>query len=200
MLTPIFTHGTYANTIKAIEDGKIKYPAYCWMTDVQQYGFLNKNNELEVIGIPELTGTEENEIILSLLNDGLYQIKGKHKITANDETTYYSMSPILCVVQTIDGQKKVKRITADTIEDCVVNENLEVTRETVATKEWVQAQGYADTTYIDYKMEILKQELEDEIEELVRPVVYPMVTQIINEEVTSVPIEDIEELFDEEQE
>lgn len=200
MLTPIFTHGTYANTIKAIEEGKIKYPAYCWCRDTQQYGFLNKDNELEVIGIPELTGTQENEIILSLLNDGLYQIKGQHKITANDETTYYSMSNILCVVQTIDGQKKVKRITADTIEDCVVDENLEVTRETVATKEWIQAQGYADEAYIDYKMEILKQELEDEIEELVRPVVYPMVTQIINEEVTSVPIEDIEELFDEEQE
>lgn len=198
MLTPIFTHGTYANTIKAIEDGKIKYPAYCWMTDVQQYGFLNKNNELEVIGIPELTGTEENEIILSLLNDGLYQIKGKHKITANDETTYYSMSPILCVVQTIDGQKKVKRITADTIEDCVVGDDLSVTRETVATQEWIQAQGYADKTYLDYKIAILKQELEDEIEELVRPVVYPMVTQIINDEIKNVPIEDIEDLFDEE--
>ena len=198
MLTPIFTHGTYANTIKAIEEGKIKYPAYLWMTDVQQYGFLNKNNELEVIGIPELTGTEENEIILSLLNDGLYQIKGKHKITANDETTYYSMSPILCVVQTIDGQKKVKRITADTIEDCVVGDDLSVTRETVATQEWIQAQGYADKTYLDYKIEVLKQELEDEIEELVRPVVYPMVTQIINDEIKNVPIEDIEDLFDEE--
>lgn len=198
MLTPIFTHGTYANTIKAIEEGKIKYPAYCWMTDVQQYGFLNKNNELEVIGIPELTGTEENEIILSLLNDGLYQIKGKHKITANDETTYYSMSPILCVIQTIDGQKKVKRITADTIEDCVVGDDLSVTRETVATQEWIQAQGYANEAYLDYKIEILKQELEDEIEELVRPVVYPMVTQIINDEIKNVPIEDIEDLFDEE--
>lgn len=200
MLTPIFTHGTYANTIKAIEEGKIKYPCYCWCTDVEQYGFLNKEGQLETIGIPNLTGTQENEIILSLLDDGLYEIKGQHKITANDETTYYSMSNILCVVQTIDGQKKVKRITADTIEDCVIDENLEVTRETVATKEWIQAQGYADAAYIDYKMEILKQELEDEIEELVRPVVYPMVTQIINEEVTSVPIEDIEELFDEEQE
>ena len=198
MLTPIFTHGTYANTIKAIEAGKIKYPSYCWMTDVQQYGFINKNNELEVIGIPELIGTEENEIILSLLNDGLYQIKGKHKITANDETTYYSMSPILCVVQTIDEQKKVKRITADTIEDCVVGDDLSVTRETVATQEWIQAQGYMDKAYLDYKIEILKQELEDEIEELVRPVVYPMVTQIINDEIKSVSIEDIEDLFNEE--
>lgn len=198
MLTPIFTHGTYENTVKAISDGRLKYPAYCWCVDTSQYGFVNKNNELEIIGIPTLVGTQENEIILSSLNDGLYEVKGQHKITANDETTYYSMSNILCVVQTIDGKKKVKRITADTIEDCVVDENLEVTRETVATKEWIQAQGYADTTYIDYKMEILKQELEDEIEELVRPVVYPMVTQIINDEIKNVPIEDIEDLFNEE--
>ena len=197
MLTPIFTHGTYANTIKAIEEGKIKYPAYCWCVDVQQYGFLNKEGELETIGIPTLTGTQENEIILSSLDDGLYEIKGQHKITATDTTTYYSMSNILCVVQTIDG-KKVKRITADTIEDATVEEDLSVTRETVATREWIQEQGYADRAYIDYKFEILKQELEDEIEELVRPVVEPMVVQIINEEIIDVPIEDIEDLFDEE--
>ena len=199
MLTPIFTHGTYANTIKAIEEGKIKYPAYCWCTDVQQYGFLNKEGELETIGIPTLTGTAEKEIILSSLDDGLYEISGQHKITADDETTYYSMSNILCVVQTIDGKKKVKRITADTIEDATVEEDLSVTRETVATKEWIQEQGYADQAYIDYKFEILKQELEDEIEELVLPIVEPVVNYYLDNNIGGIPEEDIEDLFDEEE-
>ena len=195
MLTPIFTHGSYDNTIKAIETGKIKYPSYCWITDKEQYGFINKSNELEIIGIPELTGTEDSEIILSLLDDGLYQIKGKHKITADDEVTYYSMSPILCVVQTINGKKKVKRITADEICDYVVEEDLTVTKETVATQEWIKEQGYADKAYIDYKFEILKQQIEEEIESLVEPVVYPMVTRIIDAEIQNVPDEDIENLF-----
>ena len=196
MLAPIFTHGTYANTIKAIREGKIKYPSYCWLTDVQQYGFLNKNNELETISIPLLDGTAENEIILSLLKDGLYQIKGQHKITANDKTVYYSMSPILCVVQTLEGKKKVKRITADEICNYTVEEDLSVTRDTVATQEWIKGQGYADEAYIDYKFEILKQQLENEIEDLVEPVVYPMVTSIIDAEIQNIPDDDIEELFD----
>lgn len=195
MLTPIFTHGTYANTIKAIQDGKLKYPAYCWCTDVQQYGFLNKEGELETIGIPTLTGTAANEIILSSLDDGLYEIIGQHKITADDETTYYSMSNILCVVQTIDGKKKVKRITADDICNYTVEEDLSVTQDIVATQEWIKEQGYADKAYIDYKFEILKQQIEEEIESLVEPVVYPMVTRIIDAEIQNVPDEDIENLF-----
>lgn len=196
MLTPIFTHGSYENTIKAIETGKIKYPAYCWITNRGQYGFINKSNELEVIGIPELVGTLDNTLILSILDDGLYQIKGQHKITANDETVYYSMSPILCVVQTLEGKKKVKRITADDICNYTVEEDLSVTRDTVATQEWIKEQGYADEAYIDYKFEILKQQLDAEIEDLVEPVVYPMVTSIIDAEIQDIPDDDIEDLFD----
>ena len=195
MLAPIFTHGTYANTIKAIREGKIKYPSYCWLTDVQQYGFLNKNNELETISIPLLDGTAENEIILSLLKDGLYQINGQHKITANDETVYYSMSPILCVVQTLEGKKKVKRITADKICNYTVEENLSVTRDTMATQEWIKEQGYADEEYIDYKMEILKQELEGDIDELVKPIIKPMCEEVVDEMVQPVDNQDIESLF-----
>ena len=195
MLTPIFTHGTYANTIKAINEGKLRYPAYCWCVDTSQYGFVNKNNELEIIGIPTLVGTQENEIILSSLYDGLYEIKGQHKITANDETTYYSMSNILCIVQTINGKKKVKRITADQIEDCVVEEDLSVTRDIVATQEWIKEQGYADKTYIDYKFEILKQQIEDEIADLVLPIIRPVVVEVIDEEMGEIDSGDIQNLF-----
>lgn len=195
MLAPIFTHGTYENTIKAIADGKIKYPSYCWITDKGQYGFLNKNNQLEVIGIPELTGTIQNNIILSSLDDGIYQVKGQHKITADHPTTFDSTSFIIVVVQTIGGSKKVRRITADELTTYVIGEDLSVTENEVATKDYLDDHGYATDEYVDDKIAVLKTELEDEIEELVEPVVRPMVESIIDEEIQPESDENIENLF-----
>lgn len=195
MLAPIFTHGTLENTKKAMQEGKIKYPAYCWCTDVSQYGFINKHNELEFIGIPELTGTLENKIILSSLDDGLYQVKGQHKITADHATTFDSSSFILVVVQTTAEGKKVRRITADELTTYTIGEDLSVTANEVATKDYLDEKGYATEDYVDAKIAVLKQELEDEIEELVEPVVRPMVEQIIDEEIQPEDNSKIDELF-----
>ena len=195
MLAPIFTHGTLENTKKAIQEGKIKYPAYCWCTDVSQYGFINKHNELEFIGIPELTGTLENKIILSSLDDGLYQVKGQHKITADHATTFDSSSFILVVVQTTAEGKKVRRITADELTTYTIGEDLSVTANEVATKDYLDEKGYATEDYVDAKIAVLKQELEDEIEELVEPVVRPLVEQIIDEEIQPEDNSRIDELF-----
>ena len=196
MLTPIFTHGTYENTIKAIQEGKIKYPAYLWISDREEYGFLNKNNELETIGIPCLTGTIQNKIILSLLDDGLYQIKGQHKITADHETTYDSDSYIFAIVQTIDGLKKVTRVTSEEIVRYRINDDLSVDADAYITEAYLEEKGYATEEYLDLKIEVLKHELEDEIEELVRPVVEPLVYEIIDEEIRQEDQENIEDLFD----
>ncbi len=195
MLTPIFTHGTYANTQKAIDEGKLKYPAYCWCSDVQQYGFVNKDNKLEIIGIPELAGTAQDMVILSTLNDGIYQVSGQYTITADYPTIFLSTSDDLCIVQTIDEKKIVKRITANEIANYVIEDDLSVTTSIVATQEWIKEQGYADEEYIDYKMEILKHELEDEIDELVRPVVKPICEEVIDETIQPIDDQDIESLF-----
>lgn len=201
MLAPIFTHGTYDNTIKAITDGKIKYPAYCWITDRGQYGFLNKQNQLEIIGIPEFTGTMQNPIILSSLDDGLYQIKGQHKITAEDDTTFYSMTSIICVVQTLDEKKKIKRITADEIIDYVVNEDLSVARDIIVTESYLESKGYVDAEYVDRKIAAMEQIIKDDIEaalpEMIEPIVRPVVEDVVDDTVQDIPEEDIEDLFHE---
>ena len=196
MLAPIFTHGTYENTIKAIQEGKIKYPSYCWVTDRGQYGFLNKQNQLEIIGIPELTGTIQNKIILSALDDGLYQVKGQHKITDDHPTTFDSTSFILVVVQTVDGVKKVSRIASDEVVRYEIGDDLTVTEDAYVTESYLKEHGYADEEYIDEKIAILKAELEDEIEELVEPVVRPMVEAIIDEDIQEEDDEEIRKLFD----
>lgn len=195
MLAPIFTHGTYENTVKAIQEGKIKYPAYLWISDTEQYGFLNKQNQLETIGIPELTGTLENKIILSSLYDGLYQIKGQHTITADYPTTFDCSSPILVVVQTIGGVKKVVRIASDELCRYTINEDLSVTEESYITEAYLDEKGYTTEEQLDEKIAVLKAELEDEIEVLVEPVVRPMVEEIIDETIQPESDENIENLF-----
>lgn len=196
MLAPIFTHGTYENTIKAIEAGKIKYPCYLWISDRGQYGFLNKDNQLEVIGIPELTGTIQNKIILSSLDDGLYQIKGQYKITDDHPTTFDSTSFLLVVVQTIGGVKKITTIASDEVIRYKIGDDLSVTEDAYITEAYLKDKGYTTQEELDIKIAVLKKELEDEIEELVAPVVEPLVKRIIDEEIQPEDDEEIKNLFD----
>lgn len=193
MLTPVFTHGTYENTIKAITEGKVRYPAYLWVTDRSQYGFLNKNNELEVIGIPEFTGTLENPIILSALNDGIYQVRGQHKITASHPTTFDSTAFILVMVQTTDNGKKVSRIAPDEIVRYYISDDLTVTSETYITDAYLE--DYATKNYVDLKIVELKAEIVAEIEDLVIPIIKPVVIEVLNEELQPTDDQDIENLF-----
>ena len=137
MLVPIFAHGKMENVQKAIDTGNVKYPAYIWIADLGQYGFLNKNNELEIIGIPQLTGTIDNVVILSSLTDGLYQIRGQYKITQDYVTTFNCDSYALVIVQTVDDIKKIRRITADDLTTYNIEEDLSVTSDEIVTKEYL---------------------------------------------------------------
>lgn len=199
MLVPIFTHGTYENTIKAIESGKIKYPGYCWIVDCGQYGFINKNNQLEIIGIPELTGTLENKIILSSLDDGLYQVKGQHKITADHATTFDSSSFIMVVVQTIDGMKKVSRITSDEIVRYDIGEDLSVTEAAYITKAYLDDKGYVTEDYVDAKIVAMEQiilaDVEAALPSMIEPLVYPVVEEVVDRMIQPEDNSKIDELF-----
>lgn len=197
MLTPIFTHGTYENTIKAITEGKIKYPAYLWIDDREEYGFINKYNELETIGIPCFTGTIQNPIILSTLNDGIYQVRGQHKITASHPTTFDSGPFIFVLVRTTTDGKKVSRIASDEVVRYDVAEDLTVTEDAYITESYLKDNEYATESYIDDKISALKAEIEDEIEELVEPVVRPMVEEIIDETILPEDDNSIRDLFNE---
>lgn len=199
MLAPIFTHGTLENTQKAIREGKIKYPAYCWCTDVAQYGFLNKNNELEVIGIPELTGTIENKIILSALNDGIYQVRGQHKITADHPTTFDSSSFIIAVVQTIDGVKKVARIASDEVIRYEIGEDLSVTEDAYITQSYLKDNEYTTEDFVDEKIaameSIILEDVEAALPDMIAPIVRPVVDEEIDRMIQAEDNQNIEDLF-----
>lgn len=187
MLTPVFTHGTYEHTIEAIQQGKIKYPCYCWITDRGQYGFLNKSNELEVIGIPEFTGTLEEPIILSSLNDGIYQVKGIHKVISDAGTTFSSASFIIVIIQTIDGEQKIRRITADEIYDYTVS-NGEITHETTqVTTDYLDEHGYVTEDVVDSKIQAMEASMQAYIEN--------RVPEIIDESLDNYDESNIRDLF-----
>lgn len=191
MLTPIFAHGTYDNTIQAIEDGKLVYPAYLWISDRKQYGFLNKHGDLELICIPEYTGTSEDMIILSSLEDGLYQIKGQHKITPTYETVFTSFSPIIVVIQTINNKKKIRRITADELTTYTVENDMSVRVNEVATKDYLDEHHYATESYVDAKVAAMEQVIMDNVE----AVLPSMVEAKIDEMIGDIDDNDIEDLF-----
>lgn len=194
-LIPTFAHGTLAQVQQGIIDGKLKYPSYIWLDDSDQYAFLNKNGELEICSIPKYVGTLGEEIILSDLNDGLYEIKGRHKITADYPTIFDDWGYILVVVQTTEDGKKIRRITADDLTTYIVDGEMSVIKDEVATKEYLDANGYTTQEDLDRKIAVLKKELEDEIAELIEPILEPMVTDIIDRTITEEDDENIRNLF-----
>ena len=115
MKAPVFAYGTMESLVKAVEKGKIKYPAYVWLKDTYQYAFVNKQKGIEVVGLPKLIGTLEKQIILSELDGGVYEIKGQYKITENGETVYLSASYVIAIIKQTDEGAKVRLITADNI-------------------------------------------------------------------------------------
>ena len=201
MLAPIFTHGTLENTIKAIAEGKIKYPGYCWCTDTSQYGFINKNNKLEMIGIPILTGTLENKVVLSSLYDGLYQIKGQYIISANYPTTFITTSPIIAIIQTINGIKKIRTITADDIVSYIINEDLSVTPNIVVTKDYLDDNEYVTEGYVDAKMAameaVIMADVESALPAMLEPILRPVVEEVVDETIQDIDSQNIEDLFNE---
>lgn len=158
MLVPNFVHGKMENVQKAIDAKKIVYPSYVWITDLQQYGFLNKNNELETIGIPVLAGTLSNIVILSDLSDGLYKINGQYKITSDSETIFSVPIDTLTIIQTIDNIKKIRVVTIDEIITYSVSDGV-IEEDFVVNKSYLESQGYATIEYVSAGLEELENRL-----------------------------------------
>ena len=153
MLTPIFSHGTYANTLEAIADGRIRYPAYCWLTDVEEYGFLNSNNELETIGIPCFEGAQDAPIVLSDLQDGIYQVKGYQKISPSDITTLNNDSYIFVIIETENEVQKIRRITADDLSTYTVQNDTVTNVDATVTESYLDLHEYVTQDVVDEKMD-----------------------------------------------
>lgn len=200
MKNPVFAYGTYANLQAAIEKGKIKYPTYCWLHDRLQYAFVNKDGDIELVGIPKLIGTLDNELILSELKDGVYLIKGQHRITETSEPVFLAASYIIAIVATSGLTKKVRRITVDDIEDYDVTGGIITKNTKTVTVEYLEENHYVTEGYVDRAMEALRITLEAEMKEYVDSIIAEQVAAILPEELDKIlqpyTLDDIRDLFD----
>lgn len=121
MKSPVFAYGSLPKLQAAIDSGKVGYPTYCWLSDVTQYAFVNKDKKIETVGLTTIVGQEESPIILSMLVNGLYKIKGFTKVTLSSEVVFYS-AYMLVIVAIDENIKKIKTIAADKITDYKVTD------------------------------------------------------------------------------
>ena len=199
MKAPVFAYGSYESLVKAIADGKIKYPTYCWLKDTLQYAFVNKQGEIELVGIPKLTGSLEHEIHMNELHDGVYEIRGQHKIAESAETTYLAASYIVGIVASEGDTKKIRRITADDIDDWEVTNGVATKARTYVTDQYLEEKGYMTETAVDSKIAVMQETLEEEMKDYVDSIIAEQVAELVPEYVDiyidTVPPEDVQDLF-----
>lgn len=180
MKAPVFAYSTLDALNVAIAKGKIQYPTYCWLTDTAQYAFVNKKNEVEIAGLPKLTGTLDKEIILSNLKDGVYEVKGQHKIAESAETVYLSASYIIAIVASDGDLKKVRRITVDDVEDFIVDsEGSSEKTSSYVTTDYLAEHGYITETQIDDKIAALKTAMETEMKDYVDGIINEQIEALL---------------------
>ena len=195
MKNPIFVHGSTSAIQRLIEKNKIKYPSYIWNTDKHTYQFLNKNNELEEIGVPQLIGNLDNQIILSDLNDGVWRIQGQHKITENDETVFLSASDIFVIISTIDDVTRIKRITADEITTYMVYNNEIINVDSIITTKYLIEHGYITETTLDSKLIVVEDSIKTDLKQYIDDSVQDLIDEAINKGIDHYSEEDIVQLF-----
>ena len=156
MKSPVFASGTLVNLKAAIREGKISYPAFCWLTDTTQYAFVNKDNRIEIVGNPIYEGSEEDPFILSYLPTGNYEIRGYYRVTdqsINAEiteanavgATYIYAITTLVIVEAYDTGKKIKCINSDSIVDYELNADGEI----IKTSRYSTGGGGGSSSYLD---------------------------------------------------
>lgn len=195
MKSPIFAHGSLAGVQRLVDEGTIKYPAYCWVTDTNQYYFLNENNEFECIGLPEVKGTLGHDIIVASLDDGIYKITGNYKITENDTTTFSTSSFIFGIVSSEELYKKIKIISAGDIYDYIVTDGGVNRRTHYVTDQFLEDNGYVTEEIVDAKLLAMETILEDELKSYVEMELLDTVPEIIDRTIQRCGEEAIRDLF-----
>lgn len=186
MKSPVFAYGSLDSLERALERGKVNYPTYCWLYDTLQYAFINKEKEIELVGLPKLTGTLDDEIILANLNDGIYQIAGQYKVTETSETVFLSASYIFVIIATIDDTKKIKRITVDNVEDYDVVGGEVTSFVYYVTSEYLEEHEYITEPDVDIKIAAMAVTLEQEIKDYVDSIISEQIAELLPEELDKI--------------
>ena len=153
--------------------------------------------------IDVMTGSVFEPILITGLKDGFYKIVGAYKMSGDAVTVYSSSTGHFVVVETIDGVKYIKQITAQKIIDYKVDATGTVTSEEMPTKRWIKEQKFATVQYVDDKvsaMDFLTKSEADEyiskyIDASISKIVADTVDRVVDERFTASTENEINNLF-----
>lgn len=154
--------------------------------------------------IDVVTGSVFEPILITDLKDGFYKVVGAYKMSGDAVTVYSSSTGHFVVVETIDGVKYIKQITAQKIIDYKVDTTGTVTLEEMPTKQWVKEQKFATVQYVDDKvsaMDFLTKSEADEyiskyIDASISKIVADTVDRVVDERFTASTENEINNLFE----
>ena len=153
--------------------------------------------------IDVMTGSVFEPILITDLKDGFYKIVGAYKMSGDAVTVYSSSTGHFVVIETIDGVKYIKQITAQKIIDYKVDATGTVTSEEMPTKQWIKEQNFATVRYVDDKvsaMDFLTKSEADEyiskyIDASIDKIVADTVDRVVDERFTASTENEINNLF-----
>lgn len=151
-----------------------------------------------------VTGTVFSPIVVSTLSDGFYKVVGAYKLSNDVVTVYSSSTGHFVIVETINGVKHIKQITAEKIIDHTVTDDGATSVE-MPTKEWIIEQNYATKQYVDDKLAVMnfftKEDAQAYIEQCIDASISTMVEntvdRIIDERFVAGTEDEISNLFKE---
>lgn len=143
-------------------------------------------------GIPEIIGTAEQPIILSLLEPGLYRVKGTYKISPEYATTFITTIDHIAFVAG-DDEINIKVVTEHNITDYIVEDDAVTFINNYATVLYLE-QNYATKVYVDNKIAVIEGQISEIMEEFHDKVV-EIVYEVLDLSLNGIEEEYIDNLF-----
>lgn len=132
--------------------------------------------------IINLVGTSDNPIIVSDLNDGIYNIKGQYIISDLIETIYLSASNVIFTVRKNDNKIFIKSITSNNISDFCIS-NGSISSQEYITNQYLKDNNYVTADYVDIKIQALQQSIEDDMKQYISTIIDKQLGNVLDEKI-----------------
>lgn len=149
--------------------------------------------------IDNLVGSVFEPVVLTDLGNGIYKITGAFKVSSDVLTVQSTAGGQFVMVDTIDGVKYIRCISAKEIIEYHVDSQGNITSDSVPTKTWIEQQGFATTNYVDEQLAALnfftKSEAEEYIISVVSEVNEDAINAVIDQRLIEATRQEINDLF-----
>lgn len=174
--------------VNNVGDGGYAY--FSWSAKDQKWSDITFETTLPVV-----SGSAQDEVILSHLNPGLYIVKGQYRVSTQDPTQHISMGDTLVSISTNGDLLYIKDINSSRISDYVVDSGDFITVNTeYVTKEYL-SDIYATVSYVDAQIQALELNIHDYVNQTIQDVVPGMVDAILEASLHSITEEYVDNLF-----